>query len=299
MLLVTSVIWGGGFLAQQLGMDHVGPFAFTVSRNLLGFLALLPVIAWRRRRAAARPAGAEAADCGGAATLVAGSLACGTALFAATMCQQIGLQWTTAGLSGFLTAVYVLLVPVLGCFVGRPPLRTTWVGVAVALAGLFFISVGPDASMALGRGEAWTLLCALIFAVQILCVDRWAPKVDPVVLSAGEFATGFLEGLPFLLLPSESARLGAASLRAALPAIAFAGFLSSGVAYTLQIAAQRITRPAIASLLMSLEAVFAALFGWLFLHQALTPRQICGCALVFAAVAFVQIAAVRPRRSGA
>ena len=297
LLLLTAVIWGAAFVAQRLGMDHVGPFAFTVSRNLLGVLALAPVL-WWRRRGVARTLAAP----GGRGALAAGSLACGTALFAATMLQQIGLQWTSAGLSGFLTANYVLLVPAIGCFVGRPPLRTTWIGVALALAGLFFISVGPDAALAVGRGEALTLLCAAVFAVQILCVDRWAERVDPIALAAGEFAVGFLEGLPFLLLPSESARLSAASLRAALPAIAFAGFLSSGVAYTLQVVAQRRVRPAIASILMSLEAVFAALFGRLFLHQVLSPRQIAGCALVFAAVVFVQLAALRrpppPPRNG-
>ena len=282
LLLLTAVIWGAAFVAQRLGMDHVGPWTFGVARNLLGFLALLPVIAWRRR--CGLPTGSPRA-------LLAGSLACGAALFAASMAQQVGLQWTSAGLSGFLTANYVLLVPVFGCFIGRPPLRTTWVGVALALTGLFLISVGPDAALAIGRGEALTLLCAALFAVQILCVDRFAPRVDPVALAAGEFLVSFVAGLPFLLLPSESARLSAAALRGALPAVAFAGFLSSGVAYTLQIVAQKRSRPAIASLLMSLEAVFAALFGWLFLRQALTPRQIAGCALVFVAVAFVQLAA--------
>ena len=282
LLLLTAVIWGAAFVAQRLGMDHVGPWTFGVARNLLGFLALLPVIAWRRR--CGLPTGSPRA-------LLAGSLACGAALFAASMAQQVGLQWTSAGLSGFLTANYVLLVPVFGCFIGRPPLRTTWVGVALALTGLFLISVGPDAALAIGRGEALTLLCAALFAVQILCVDRFAPRVDPVALAAGEFLVSFVAGLPFLLLPSESARLSAAALRGALPAVAFAGFLSSGVAYTLQIVAQKRSRPAIASLLMSLEAVFAALFGWLFLRQALTPRQIAGCALVFVAVVFVQLAA--------
>ena len=284
LLLLTAVIWGAAFVAQRLGMDHVGPWTFGVARNLLGFLALLPVIAWRRR--CGLPTGSPRA-------LLAGSLACGAALFAASMAQQVGLQWTSAGLSGFLTANYVLLVPVFGCFIGRPPLRTTWVGVALALTGLFLISVGPDAALAIGKGEALTLLCAALFAVQILCVDRFAPRIDPVALAAGEFLVSFVAGLPFLLLPSESARLSAAALRGALPAVAFAGFLSSGVAYTLQIVAQKRSRPAIASLLMSLEAVFAALFGWLFLQQALTPRQIAGCALVFAAVVFVQLAAAR------
>ena len=204
LLLLTAVIWGAAFVAQRLGMDHVGPWTFGVARNLLGFLALLPVIAWRRR--CGLPTGSPRA-------LLAGSLACGAALFAASMAQQVGLQWTSAGLSGFLTANYVLLVPVFGCFIGRPPLRTTWVGVALALTGLFLISVGPDAALAIGRGEALTLLCAALFAVQILCVDRFAPRVDPVALAAGEFLVSFVAGLPFLLLPSESARLSAAALR--------------------------------------------------------------------------------------
>lgn len=287
LLLLTALIWGSAFVAQRLGMEHVGPFAFLSSRNLLGFLALLPVIAWRRRHLGADPLA------GGVRALAVGSAACGAALFAASACQQVGLLWTTAGLSGFLTANYVLLVPVLGCFVGRPPLRTTWIGVALALAGLYLISVGPDAKLSAGPGEALTLLCALLFAVQILCVDRFAPRVDPVALAAGEFLFGFLAGLPFLALPSEAPRLSLAAFRAALPAIAFAGFLSSGVAYTLQIVAQKRTRPAIASLLMSLEAVFAALCGRIFLREALSPRQIVGCALVFVAVALVQLLAAR------
>ena len=279
MLLLTAVIWGGGFLAQQLGMDHVGPWTFGVVRNALAVLALLPVIAWRRR-----PVGSRRA-------LAIGSVACGTALFTASMAQQVGLQYTSAGLSGFLTAVYVLLVPVFGCFVGRRPPRAVWTGVAIALCGLFAICVGPDASLAVGRGEALTLLCSALFAVQILCIDRFAADVDPVALSAGEFFVGFVEGLPFAALPSESARLSFAAVRAALPAIAFAGVLSSGVAYTLQTVAQSRTPPAVASLLMSLEAVFAALFGWAILGQTLSPRQLAGCAAVFAAVVFVQLRA--------
>lgn len=283
MLLLTAVIWGAGFLAQQLGMDHVGPWTFGVVRNALAVLALLPVIAWRRR-----PVGSRRA-------LAIGSVACGTALFTASMAQQVGLQYTTAGLSGFLTAVYVLLVPVFGCFVGRRPPRAVWTGVAIALCGLFAICVGPDASLAVGRGEALTLLCSALFAVQILCIDRFAADVDPVALSAGEFFVGFVEGLPFVALPSESARLSLAAVRAALPAIGFAGILSSGVAYTLQTVAQSRTPAAVASLLMSLEAVFAALFGWALLDQTLSPRQLAGCAAVFVAVVFVQLRAPERR----
>ena len=277
MLLLAAVIWGAGFLAQQLGMDHVGPWTFGVVRNALAVAALLPVVALRRAKA------------GPPRKIAAGSVVCGTALFSASMAQQVGLQWTSAGMGGFLTSIYVLAVPLIGLGIGRKPPRGTWSAVAIAVAGLFMICVGPDASMRLGRGEALELACALLFAVQILCIDRFAADVDPVALSCGEFAVCFVEGLPFLALPSEAAKLSATAIAAAFPALAFAGIVSSGVAYTLQTVAQARTRPAVASLTMSLEAVFAAFFGWAVLHQTMSARQIAGCALLFCAVVSAQL----------
>ena len=277
MLLAAAVIWAAGFLAQQLGMNHVGPWTFGVVRNLLAvvFLAPAAIIAIRKK-------GKGAFDC---RRYAVGSVACGTALFSASMTQQVGLQWTTAGMAGFLTANYVLLVPVIGAAFGRKAPCGIYFSVFLALSGLYFISIGSDSAISVGKGEAFEIACAVLFAVHILCIDRFAADLDPVALSCGQFSVCFFEGLPFLALPSESARLCFEAVEAALPAIAFAGILSSGVAFTLQTVAQTRTPPALASLVMSLESVFAAVFGWVFLHQTMTARQILGCVLVFCAVA--------------
>ena len=284
LLLVTAVIWGAAFLAQKLGSSHLGSFAFTGARSFLGGVSLLVVLAVAERgsfrrawaRATARPA------------LRAGA-ACGTALFAATAFQQLGIAHTTPGVSAFLTAVYVLLVPVLGLFLGRrvPPLL--WPGFAIALAGIYLICAAGE-TIGLGRGEALTLVCAALFAVQILVVARFAAKTDVLAMSCVEFLAGAVLSLPFLLLPSERATLAAENLLAALPAVAFCGIFSSGVAYTLQNVAQGKVAPAVASILMSLESVFALLFGCLFLGETHTPRQLLGCAIVFAAVVWSQLA---------
>ena len=287
LLLLTAAIWGAAFLAQKLGAAHLGGFAFTAARSLLGGVSLFVVLVAAERgsvrRALARVASPR--------SLVAG-LVCGAALFAASAFQQLGIEHTTPGVSAFLTAVYVLLVPVLGLFLGRrvPPLL--WPGLAVALAGLYLICVSGE-SLSVGRGEALTLACAALFAVQILAVAHYAPRTDVLAMSCSEFLTGAALGLPFLLLPSERAMLCAANLRAALPAIAFCGVFSSGIAYTLQNVAQGRVAPAVASLLMSLESVFALLFGRLFLGDAHTPRQLLGCALLFAAVLWSQLVAAR------
>lgn len=275
LLVLTALIWGAAFLAQKLGSDHLGPYAFTAARSFLGGLALLAVLAMRRERRETR-----------ARAIRAGIIA-GAALFIATVFQQVGIAHTTPGISGFLTAMYVLLVPVLGWFVGHKPGRYIWPGVLVALVGLYFICVnGP---FRIGRGETLTLVCAVCFAVQILTVAHFAPHVDVLTMSCAEFFTGAVMGLPFLFLPSERAMLSWESLRLALPSVAYCGVFSSGVAYTLQNVAQGKVAPALASILMSLESVFALLFGWWWLGYTQTPRQLVGCGLVFVAVVFTQV----------
>lgn len=277
LLVLTALIWGAAFLAQKLGSDHLGPYAFTAARSLLGGLALLAVLALRRGARPSREARARAVRAG---------ILAGAALFVATVFQQVGIAYTTPGVSGFLTATYVLLVPVLGWFVGHRPGRYIWPGVAVALAGLYLICVsGP---LRIGKGETLTLVCAVCFAVQILTVAHFAPHVDVLTMSCAEFFTGAALGLPFLLLPSERAMLSWESFRLALPSVAYCGVFSSGVAYTLQNVAQGKVAPAVASILMSLESVFALLFGWWWLDYTQTPRQLAGCGLVFAAVVFTQ-----------
>ena len=283
LLLITALIWGSAFLAQKLGMDHVGPFAFTVARNALAVPFLLAVIAARNRLdGTRRPLRA----CFGRTEWI-GGLWCGFVLFVASMFQQIGIQHTTPGICAFLTANYVLAVPLLGLFAGRIPRWFVWPGVALALAGTYLICMtGP---VPMGKGEILTIACAVCFGGQILVVDRFVAKADVLALSCVQFLTGVALGLPFLFLPAERALLTPANVRAAAGAIAFCGILSSGVAYTLQNVAQGRVPPALAAIIMSLESVFGALAGWLFLGDILTARQLVGCGLVLAAVVFTEV----------
>lgn len=278
MLLVTALIWGFAFLAQKLGMDHVGPFAFTVARNALAVPFLICVIAARNRIAGDRR---TLRSCFGRTEWIGGTC-CGAALFVASMFQQVGIQYTTPGVCAFLTANYVLAVPLLGLLLGRAPQWHVWPGVALSLAGTYLICMtGP---VPMGKGEILTIVCALCFAGQILVVDRFVARADILALSCVQFLAGAVLGVPFLLLPSERALLSPANVWAAAGAIAFCGILSSGVAYTLQNVAQGRVPPALAAILMALESVFGAFAGWMFLGDAMSPRQILGCALVFAAV---------------
>lgn len=288
LLLVTALIWGVAFLAQKLGMDHIGPFLFTVLRNALGGLFVLGAIGCRGR--AAR----EAARAFPLRDSIVGGVCSGVALFAATIAQQIGIMTTTPGVAAFLTSTYVLLVPILGIFIGRRVPVYVWPGAAVAVGGLYLICMnGPVPA---GRGEALEALCAVLYAVQMLVVAHWAPKVDVLAFSATQFFTSAVIGLPFVALPSEAALCTRGALIGALPAVAFCGILSSGVAYTLQNVAQARTPAAVAGIVLSLESVFGALAGYVFLGDALSARQLLGCGLVFSAVVATQLFEIRAQQ---
>lgn len=283
LLFVTALIWGGAFLFQKLGGDHVGPFAFTLYRNVLAGGALLAVMAARRRLRFGR------------VELVGGAW-CGFALWFPSMLQQIGIADTSPGTCAFLTANYALVVPLLGLALGRRPNWYVWPGVAFALSGTFLICLTRAGEFVLGRGEALTLLCAVFYAVQILVVDHFVVRADVLALSCVQFFTGAVLGLPFLALPSEAAHLNFADLRAASVAIAFCGLFSSGVAYTLQNVGQKLVAPAIAGIILSLESVFGVFFGWLAwtcgwiaTPEEMTPRRLAGYALVFTAIVFTQL----------
>jgi len=283
ILLIAALIWGSAFLAQKLGMDHVGPFSFTVARNALAVPFLLCVIAARNRLDGSRR---QLRACFGR-TEWTGGFWCGFTLFVASMFQQIGIQYTTPGICAFLTANYVLAVPILGLFAGRVPRWFVWPGVALALAGTYLICMtGP---VPMGKGEILTIVCAFCFGGQIMVVDRFVAKADILALSCVQFLTGVVLGLPFLLLPAERALLTPANIWAAAGAIAFCGIFSSGIAFTLQNVAQGLVRPALAAIIMSLESVFGAIAGWLFLGDVLTSRQLVGCGLVLAAVVFTEV----------
>ena len=285
MLFLAALIWGSAFVAQSVGMDYVGPFTFLAARSYLGFGVLAVFIAARDRGHGfgfgAKPPLA----------LRRGSLLCGLALFGASLSQQIGIQYTTVGKSGFLTALYVLFVPFLALLVYRKALPgQIWFCAGLSVAGMYLLCL--TGATGFSRGDWLTLLCALGFAVQILLVDRFSPRTDPVKLACGQFlVTALLSTLPALALEHPTA----AVLSRAWISIAYAGIFSSGVAFTLQVVAQRDSDPTVCSLIMCLESVFSALFGALLLGQHLTPREILGCALMFAAIALSQIPLPRRR----
>lgn len=280
LILVCTVIWGSAFLAQKTAGGYFGPFAVTCLRNVLGGAFLSVYLLFR-------PGLTRRELVGGAAS--------GLVLFAAMAAQQIGLDpvtpGVTEGVSAFLTANYVLLVPVFAWFVGRgAPASGVWFAVLLALAGAFCICMASGETVTrVGKGELWTLLCAALFAVQIMVVDRFSRGVDVIRFSIVQLFAAALFSAPFVLLPSEFGRLSRAGLVAGLPALLYIGVLSSGVAYTLQNLGQARTPPALAAIIMSLESVFSATFAWVLRDVTMSPRQILGCALVFSAVVFAQL----------
>lgn len=281
LLLLTAAIWGFAFVAQSVGMDYVKPFTFTTARSLIGGVVLLPVIFYRGH--AAGQSGRQRRLCWKAA--LPGGIICGILLCIATNLQQIGIQYTTVGKSGFITAMYIVLVPIIGIFFRKKTSARIWISILLSVCGLYFLCM-TDGITHLQRGDLYTLCCALIFSLQILAVDHYAPIADNAILACIEFFTcGICSLIPMFLLEQPRIHL---ILAAWLP-ILYAGILSNGVAYTLQFFAQRGLPASTASLLMSTESVFSLLAGFLILHQMLNGRELAGCVLMFAAIILVQI----------
>ena len=282
LLLLGSVIWGAAFVAQRVGMDHMGPFTFNGVRMLLAGLVMIPVTAFFSRK----ESGAAAPD--PRDQRLAGVL-CGTMLFAASSLQQMGLVTTTAGKAGFITALYVVLVPLAGwLFFRKNPGRIIWLGVALAVAALYLLCM-PAEGLTLQGGDLLVLGCAVCFTVQILCVDHYAPKVSGVRLARDEF---LVTGILSLLIALFTETITWQGVREALVPILYAGILSGAVGYTLQIVGQRDTDPTVASLIMCLESVFAVLTGAVLLGEKMTVRETVGCVLMFTAVILAQLSPV-------
>ena len=280
LLLCGAMIWGAAFVAQTVGMEYVEPFTFQACRSLLGSLVLLPVIRVMDRRGNAhKPVTKEQKM-----HLLCSGLICGLFLFTATSLQQIGLLYTSAGKSGFITSLYIILVPILGLFLRKRISPWIWCSIVLALIGLYLLCGGE--SFSLGKGELLTLGCAVAFSFHIMYIDHVSAGLDGVRLSCLQFfVVGVISALVMFL--RESPDLNAIA-QCWLP-IAYAGILSSGVAYTFQIIGQAHTDPAVASLLMSLESVFALIFGWIILGQSLSVPELIGCGLVFAGVVLAQL----------
>ena len=279
LLALTAFIWGSAFVAQSVGMDHVGPFTFNSIRSFMGGIVLLPVILILRRQS-----GRTNKNEKNGLLLWSGGICCGIALAAASSLQQIGLIYTSAGKAGFITAMYILIVPVMGIFIGKKAGMKTWIGVALAAAGMYFLCITDGFHIA--RGDFFVFLCAVIFSVHILLIDYFSPKTDGVALSCIQFfVCGILCAVPMLI----SERPKIAEIAGAWMPLAYAGVLSCGVGYTLQIVAQKNTDPTVASLILSLESVFSVLTGWVILGEKLSGRELFGCVLVFIAVILAQL----------
>ena len=285
LLLIGSVVWGAAFAAQRAGMDHMPPFAFSGIRMLLGGFVMMPLVRLLDREP---ELSAEEVTVRKMDQRKAG-LICGLFLFAATSLQQVGLVSTSAGKAGFLTALYVVLVPLAGLLVFKVhPGRIIWIGVALAVAALYLLCV-PAAGFRVEAGDLLLICCALCFTGQILGVDRYAPKVNGAALARDEF---LVTGILSLVVAFCTEKITWEGIGEALIPILYTGIMSSAVGYSLQIFGQRDVNPTVASLLMCLESVFAVITGAVLLGETMTSREILGSLLMFAAVILAQLSPV-------
>lgn len=286
LCLLAAAIWGAAFVAQSVGMDYVGPFTFNFTRMLLGSAVLVPVILWRDGRSPAHRKAHGLPELGSRRTLVVGGVCCGVMLFIGSTLQQIGIQYTTAGKAGFITALYVVLVPIAGWLIFRSRAGwVVWIGVFAALIALYLLCV-PSGGFQVEKGDALLVGCAVCFTGQILCIDRYVQKVDGMALARDEFLLSGAVCMGIALLTEKISPEGI--LEAAVP-ILYTGIMSGAVGYTLQIYGQRTVNPTVASLLMCMESVFAVLTGIILLGEAMTAREAAGCVLMFAAVILAQL----------
>ncbi len=289
LLLLTAAIWGVAFVAQSVGMDYVGPFTFNSVRSIIGALVLLPVIRFLDKQKTVRSTTDEEKR-SEKKTLLTGGLLCGIFLCLASSFQQIGIQYTTVGKAGFITACYIVIVPIISLFLKKKCSPFIWLAVVMALFGLYLLCIKDGFSI--GRGDILILICAVLFSFHILVIDHFSPMVDGVKMSCIQFfVSGVLSGIPALTLEHPEI----SQIFAAWMPILYAGVLSCGVAYTLQIVGQKNMNPTVASLILSLESCISVLAGWIILGQALSLREIIGCIVMFAAIILAQL----PDRSGA
>lgn len=273
----ATVIWGSAFIAQSVGMDKIGPFTFQAVRCFLAVVFLFPASALFSK---GKPFWKSWAD----PALWRSGVICGLALFAASSLQQTGLVYTDAGKAGFLTAMYIVFVPFLGLFLGQRPGRNALLSLIPAIVGLYLLSCTSVSGI--NKGDVLLLLCAVAFSVQILLIDRHCAGLDGLKLNCIQALVAAVLSVPWALLTET---VDASRIASCWLPLGYAGVLSMGVAYTLQIVGQKRVAPSAAALLMSLESVFAALFGWLLLHETMTRAEELGCVLVFAAVIISQL----------
>lgn len=279
LLLLAAFIWGIAFVAQSVGMEHLGPFSFGMARFFLGSIVLLPLVVFRRRqnrKKGIKPAGKKI-------TWMAG-ICCGLALGVATSFQQMGLKYTTVGKAGFITTLYIIIVPILGVFLKKKVRGRVWICAGIAAVGMYLLCMSE--SFHIGKGDLLVFVCAILFSIHILVIDYFSPLADGVEISCIQFLTAGVFSLVMMLL-FEHPQI--TDFMVSWLPIAYAGIMSSGVAYTLQIIGQKDMDPTAASLLLSMESTFSVLAGWAILNQKLTLRELAGCVLMFIAVILVQL----------
>lgn len=285
LLLLTATIWGVAFVAQSVSMDYIGGFTFNAIRNIIGAITLVPVILiFSKQNPAAdqNPADRQKAR----KTLITGGICCGILLCLASNFQQFGIKYTTVGKAGFITACYIIIVPIIGIFLKKKCSPFIWIAVLLSLGGLYLLCISPGEGFSIGKGDTLVLICAVVFSFHILTVDHFSPLVDGVKMSCIQFLVcGILSGIPALIFENPNITN---ILQAWMP-ILYAGILSCGVAYTLQIVGQKGMNPTVASLIMSLESCISVIAGWLILGQNLSSREIFGCVLMFGAIMLAQL----------
>ena len=281
LLILASIIWGCAFVAQNVGMNYIGPWTFSTIRFLIaGFslLAIIPILD-KNRTHVIRPKTKEEKK-----KLLLGSVLCGLALSIGSIVQQIAMLTVPVAKAGFLTTLYVLFVPIITLLFGKKIPLKVWIGIAMALFGLYLLSMAGN--LAIGIGEIFLILAAFLFAIHIIIIGHFSTRVDPVRLSCGQLLIGgFATVIPMIVI--EKPTMG--SILAAYIPLLYTGIFSSCVAYTLQIFAQKEANPTIAGMLLSLESVFAALAGYLILHQVLNTRELIGCVVIFIAIVIAQL----------
>ncbi len=283
LLMTTATIWGLSFVAQRVGMDHLGPYGFNGIRMLLGSIVLFPFVVYRRKKRTRRALSDR--------TFFKVSILCGLLLFFGTNIQQIALKYSEAGKVGFITTLYIFVVPVFGIFFKRKTPLSTWIAVGLAIIGFYLLSITDGFTIA--KGDAIVLGCVGFFAVHILVIDKYAKDIDVIELSCVQF---FVIGVLSCILMFIFEDTTWSAIRASAVPLLYSGVLSGCVGYTLQTVGQRGVHPAVAALIMAQESSLSVLFGWIILNERLTSRQLVGCAFMLLGVMVSQVVPALRRR---
>lgn len=278
LLLITSIIWGSAFVAQITGMDVLGPFTFNAARSFLAVISLSILVLVLKDNMNTK-----------VKDLLKGGLACGFFLFMGSSFQQFGLVYTTAGKASFITSLYILIVPILAFLVIKKKVTLiTWIAIILGAIGLYLLAIPSGSSFSVNIGDVIVFIGAFFWGAHILVIDYFTKKVNPVKLSLMQFTVmSILSIIVAVILERESISLN--NLLVSWKSIAYAGLFSACIAYTLQMVGQKYTEPVLASLILSLESVFGALSGYLFLDEILSIKELIGCVIVFIAIVIAQI----------